>query len=267
MRLTGIDPAFRRPPDGDNPVERVADLSKYPGLSIDGATLTANAGEHIYLAANTLELIDSTITTNGASLTIEVLHLSTSNSRIRAFDPSSTRRDAEAADAGTVTIIVHDQNTGSILAVDLSGEAGASGAIGAIGSVGATGAAGANGADHIFDCARGPGDGSPGGKGGSGGVGLPGVSGASGGILVLAGAIRRSSIEFKSAGGAGGQGGKGGQGGPGGAGGQGGGTTTYCHGGGHTGPQGPGGDSGQDGANGKDGHPGDILIKQIGEVI
>ena len=269
VSLTGLDSRFRRPPNGRDQIERVASLSNYPALSVNRAVLSARPGDHLYVAANSLELIDSTIVTNGASITIEVLHLTSINSRIRSFESGSLRRSNDPVGGGTVTLIVHDQTAGAPLAVDLSGEAGAPGTAGVAGSSGAQGASGNDAADHLFDCAHGPGDGSAGGKGGPGAAGSPGMDGGDGGTLVLVGAISRSAIDFKSDAGPGGDGGMSGHGGTGGPGGAGGSSShsTYCRGSGHAGPQGAEGDAGPQGAPGRNGKPGELLTKRVEDAL
>jgi hypothetical protein len=266
--LTGLDPIFRHPPDGVDEVERVSDLAKYPALRVQNTTLLARPGESLYLAANTLDLTDSTIVTNGASVTIEVLHLSSVNSHIRAFDQSQAGHEGDGdGDGGTVTIIVHDKTAGSRLAVDLTGKEGAAGQAGLPGSVGAQGSPGANAASGLLDCQRGAASGGDGQRGGAGGDGTVGSPGGSGGTLIIAGRISPSNIDFRSDGGAGGRGGAGAHGGGGGPGGPGGGARGLCQGGGSTGAQGPEGASGHNGSNGANGKPGRLIVKNLSDVL
>jgi hypothetical protein len=258
--LTGLDSIFRHPPVGLDEVERVSNLAKYPALHVQNATLSARPGESLYLAANTLDLTDSMIVTNGASATIEVLHLSSVNSQIHAFDQSRPGREGDG-DGATVTIIVHDHTAGSRLAVDLTGKDGAPGQAGTPGNVGAQGSPGANAASGLFDCQRGAASGDKGQKGGAGGDGTMGSPGGNGGTLIIAGKISPSGIDFRSDGGAGGHGGSGGLGGPGG------GARGLCQGGGSAGAQGPEGDSGRNGANGVNGKPGRLIVRDLSDVL
>jgi hypothetical protein len=166
----------------------------------------------LYIAANKLELSNSEITTNGASVTIEVLTLLSSNARIHAFLAAATQ--GKGGNGGTVRFIVHDRASGSGLRADLSGQSGAAGVDGAAGATGGQGNPGEDSASHLLDCAHGPGNGGPGLKGGKGADGKPGGDGGDGGTLILEGKIDAAMVEFTEKGSVGGRGGKGGPGCP-----------------------------------------------------
>jgi S1-C subfamily serine protease len=251
-------------------------IARYPSLDLTHNTLKlegrgSSADGAIALFLSKLKMRDSTLLTLNKSLTLVVGDLEVTGSKIGAFPskvgPAASGanaqqpeqiggRGANGADAGSVTIYVLGRNNGE-LSVDLSAQPGGNGGRGAPGLPGPHGVNGQSGSDHLFDCARGPGDG---GRGGRGGPGTPGGRGGDGGqggnlriIAVDQNAINQ--IAFLAAGGTGGAGGAGGLGGPGGPGGTRGSQTTYCHGGsdGPTGAPGPDGPAGDQGANGKNG--------------
>jgi S1-C subfamily serine protease len=255
-----------------------AQIAKYPALELSQNTLKLEGGsglrrEPVTLFFSRLRLDDSSILLLNANAIFVVGELDLSRGRIKAFPDgigsAATGRNgrnpsepggngANGADAGSLTIYVVTEKRGE-LEIDLSGQKGGDGGEGGPGSAGAPGKAGQGGADHLFDCARGPGDGERGGRGGDGAVGGGGGDGGRGGNMTLIAVgedtLQRKSISFKADGGPGGAGGRGGVGGPGGPGGPRGAQTTYCHGGsngptgevGNPGPTGPSGRKGGDG--------------------
>jgi Trypsin-like peptidase domain len=255
-------------------------LSKYPAVDVGKAKLRIDAtnqgtAKPVTLFFSKLSLKDSTISLFNTNTVLVVGELEISSAKIRAFPVGIGRggagRNAQGqeetggvgangASAGSLTIYALEKRVEQ-LDVDLSAQAGGPGGQGGPGKPGAPGRNGQGGSDHVFDCARGPGDGEQGGPGGWGGPGGTGGAGGQGGdfsFLFLDANDTRpisSIINFRSNGGAGGPGGLGGLGGAGGNGGSRGAQTTYCHGGtdGPSGNPGVQGSPGPDGVKGMDG--------------
>ena len=243
-----------------DPIERVRELGKRPPVVIDGAVFSIGGpGDSRTISTQTLTLRSSSLITNGADLTIEVIDLIVENASIRSFEhPETPRQHQEGRDGGTVRLRIHGRIIG-VLPVNLSGEAGDAGDEGGTGAKGGTGANGDNAASGAFDCKRGAGRGRPGATGGRGADGAPGLAGGAGGTLIVvttrADTVRQQ-VQFIALGGRGGKGGAGGDGGPGGDGGSGGSPRGYCQGSGPrgaSGEQGPSGSPGPDGSSGADG--------------
>jgi hypothetical protein len=271
------DEAFRPLGKIDNPQNLRDKLAHYPSLDLTQNTLKlegrGNSAEGVVnLFLSKLKLSDSTLLTLNKSLGLVVGDLEVTGSQLGAFPAKvgpaasganaqergqSGGRGANGADAGSVTIYVVGRMSGE-LAVDLSGQRGGDGGRGAPGVSGPPGANGQSGSDHLFDCARGPGDGERGGRGGAGTPGGRGGDGGQGGSLRIIAVDQNAinQIAFLATGGSGGAGGPGGLGGPGGPGGARGSQTTYCRGGsdGPSGAPGPDGPTGDPGSKGKDGH-------------
>jgi len=116
------------------------------------------------------------IITNGTTFRVVADRIVSEEGAIESFTDGSARSlPDETAKAGGVVIINATTMSGN-LRVRLPGQDGAPGMQGRNGAPGAAGASGQNAADHLFDCARGGGDGRPGGRGGDGEPG--GVGGA-----------------------------------------------------------------------------------------
>jgi hypothetical protein len=226
-------------------------------------------GETRTISTQALTLRSSTIITNGADLTIEVIDLILDNASIRSFEkPDTATEGQKGRDGGVVQIRVHGDIVGD-LQVNLSGEAGDNGKNGETGNRGSTGAKGDNAASGLFDCKRGAGRGGKGGTGGRGGDGMPGLAGGNGGTLIVIAAKSdsvRPQLQFTSLGGKGGKGGRGGVGGEGGDGGPGGSPVGLCSGSGPRGAAGERGPSGEPGPNGADGTEGKIQFMESSQV-
>jgi hypothetical protein len=278
--------AFVAPPRAAELSDLRQKLSNYPDVELNNDTLkieysNSSPGGQVVLFFSRLKLVDSTLLSLNTNLVLVVDALEIVRSTVRSFPigvgaaasgSTALHEDepggsgANGASAGSVTIYVTGSKSGQF-SVDLSGQAGGPGGIGGPGRPGVVGRAGQGGSDHLFDCARGPGDGERGGTGGNGAAGGAGGNGGTGGgfrIFAFDGSAIAGtrSISFVSKGGAGGFGGAGGPGGKGGPGGPRGAQTTYCH-GGSDGPPGPPGGSGTKGSDGKNGDDGRLTVDVI----
>jgi hypothetical protein len=251
--LDSLPPQLTEEPTQRDLFKRVQEISTKPDLDVKG-TLTIGAGQRAYIVASTLRLSHGAIVTNGADVTIEVNNFISDRGALKSFsNPEMPQRAAAGSSGGKITLIVHGDMTGRLVA-DLRGQNGADGAAGRAGGKGPKGARGDNASSGPVDCSRGAGRGGTGGQGEVGGDGANGFAGGPGGILI----VQATNVDAAKAvigeadvrGGAGGAGGAGGPGGPGGDGGDGGSPVGWCRGGGPNGAQGP------KGPDGKAGHPG-----------
>jgi hypothetical protein len=146
-------------------------LMGQPSIVIDGATLTITPpaiGPSRSIAVKSIELRNGgRIVTNGVSLEIDALLISSDRGQIVSFD-EPVRHVAGQAAAGNsgrsglsaATLVLSGAlGGGDVLVVSLYGQDGQKGGDGLSGPGGAPGPHGDNAADHAFDCAHGGGNG------------------------------------------------------------------------------------------------------------
>lgn len=229
--------------------------------------------EAFLIGVNSLSLINSTVVTNGNSLTIVCASMSMDSASVVISFPESSRRAPDSSlgdDGGDLDLFVLDQApTG--LKVILHGQHGADGLAGKPGERGAQGPRGRSARNGLLGtCRRGPGRGGRGGRGANGENGQDGTDGGDGGVMrvrfVELPIPSSFSPNFSAEPGIGGKGGNGGVGGAGGAGGLGGKNAGNCLRSDpvrNSGPEGPKGADGLVGADGVSGMAGKLVMSRI----
>lgn len=232
-----------------------------------------------FIALDRLILRDSTIITNGNTLTIFCNKLVSNQGRIISFTDSTLKAAAgvdgngpglggnpgQPGDSGGVVSIHVIEDIDGTIDVSLHGQAGGKGGNGAPGAQGAGGVKGANAVSDGLWCRAGGQDGSSGGTGFPGGRGGDGGAGGQGGnfyLFRINKAVGEGSFRFTAEGGEGGEPGNPGAGGPGGPGGEGGNGSGPCS-GGNGGATGPAGSTGELGTKGPTAGKGVATTKSI----